>query len=174
MNCLICPHAIATPPHGLAACEQPFRKSTTTTYHLVARRNTHTHAKHPATAADHAKQHQHHRCKHDVHESHFTCMQYASAIPASPNDPAAYRSRADLIPLQISCISFRLILGAAEFIILFEFFGLLRFVLHRWQRAVWVRSNAVMSLSHWLDGDETNGKQGKQRGGRNSTSKWRK
>lgn len=57
---------------------------------------------------------------------------------------------------------FRPIFGAAEFIMLFGFlrfwFSLSSFC----QRLAFggLRSNAVMSLSGWLEGDETNGKQG--------------
>ena len=96
---------------------------------------------------------------------HATCF---SAIPAPPNDPQHTPVKGGPFASSLVVSFSKLILGAAEFIILFGLIVFLRFdffVIGSVRVRVRIRSNAVMSLSLWLDGDETNGKQGKQRVG---------
>ena len=103
----------------------------------------------------------------------LTCMlSYVTAIPAPPSDPQHTLVKggpfASSLVVSFSNLSWPRQSSSCslDFCVL---------TLHRWERACpgWVRSNAVMSLSLsfslsrslWLDGDETNGKQGKQRAG---------
>ena len=86
-----------TIPHRLVACEQPFRMSTITGNHLVAR-TKHTHAI-PCSDRRLCKATQASPMQHDVHESLLPACNMtfcAAAIPGPSNDATAYRSTADL------------------------------------------------------------------------------